>query len=75
MQNLVYIKEQVRVKEEARKAVAREKIAEGERLKQARCVDRLKLTKIKERKLEELKKWGVPAKYQVDLMKLKVGLL
>lgn len=74
MKNLVYLKEQIRIKEEARKALAREKIAEGERLKQAKRVEKLKLTKIKERKLEELKKWGVPQKYQVDLIKLKVGI-
>jgi hypothetical protein len=74
MNNLVHLKEQIKAKEEARKALAREKIAEGERLKQAKRVENLKLTKIKERKLEELEKWGVPQKYQVDLVKLKVGI-
>ena len=74
MKNLEYIKEQITVKEEARKAAAREKIAEGERLKQAKRVEKLKLAKIKEQKLEELKQWGVPPKYQVDLVKLKLGI-
>lgn len=65
---------QIREKEEKRKKELKEKYAEGERLKQALRVEKLRLQDIKARKLKELEKWGVPAKYQVDLKKLKVGL-
>ena len=65
---------QIRKKEEARKKELAEKFAEGERLKQALRVEKLRLEQIKERKLKELEKWGVPPKYRVDLVKLKVGL-
>lgn len=74
MKNLFHLKEQMKEREEATKATAREKILEGEHLKQAKRVEKLKLAKIKERKLDELIKCGVPQKYQVDLIKLKVGI-
>ncbi|CAM6041294.1 unnamed protein product [Sphagnum compactum] len=65
---------QIRKKEELRKLALREKFAEGERLKQQMRVEKLRLEQIKERKLNELDRDGVPAKYKVDLIKKKVGL-
>ncbi|KAH8950551.1 hypothetical protein BDL97_10G092000 [Sphagnum fallax] len=65
---------QIQKKEELRKLALREKFAEGERLKQQMRVEKLRLEQIKERKLNELDRDGVPAKYKVDLIKKKVGL-
>ncbi len=65
---------QIRKKEELRELALREKFAEGERLKQQMRVEKLRLEQIKERKLNELDRDGVPAKYKVDLIKKKVGL-
>ncbi|KAL2613772.1 hypothetical protein R1flu_025464 [Riccia fluitans] len=74
VQNKNAVLTQIKKNEDRKVRELQEKFEEGERLKQKLRVEKLRLEEIKQRKLEELQKEGVPPKYQVELIHHKVAI-
>lgn len=60
------------IKEETEKQDVRQKYEAGKKVKDFLKKEHSTLDKIKQEKLQEMKSLGIPEKYQVDLVKMKV---
>ena len=66
------IRKQIKMKEETEKQKERIEDEEGRKRKQKSLVEKLKLEKVRENKINELKKMNLDDKYLFDLQKYKV---
>lgn len=71
-EHAVELRKQIAIKEESGKQIIRQKYEEGKQVKDFLKTEHSTLAKIKQEKLNEMKTLGIPDKYQVDLVKLKV---
>merc|ERR1711988_287815 len=72
MQHVEELRAQIQAREEVAMQTRKTCLEEGKALKSDDGTERRKLEKIKEKKLEELKKIGVPEKYWAELAKKKI---
>lgn len=66
------MRKQIAIKEETGKQFVRQKYEEGKQVKDFLKNEHSTLAKIKQEKLNTMKTLGIPDKYQVDLVKMKV---
>ena len=66
------IRKQIAMKEENEKLLSRQKYEAGKKIKDHLKKEQETLSTLKQEKLQVMKELGIPEKYQVDLVKLKV---
>ena len=63
---------QIQEIEEKRRQERREFLEEGERMRAQHAEQEARIAAIKDRKLSELQRVGIPAKYRAELVRMKV---
>ena len=66
------LRKQMAIKDETGKQQLRQKYEAGKQIKDELTKEHQTLARIKEQKMQQMRELGIPEKYQVDMVKLKV---